>query len=113
MRPIGYIATAITVSSVVLTSVADAEGVTIHDEVMEWVIEPCVQVAAAVGVKDMERESVDLGIKREHLAKIMAASREQSAQAIVDLMKDDTTWEERRAVYPTMLKMFLSQIEGL
>ena len=78
-----------------------------HAEVMEWVIEPCMEVAAAYGVKSLDRESIELGMKREHVALVMAASRDSAARDLSSKMSPTATWEERRAAYPHMLKFCL------
>ena len=81
----------------------------LHNEIVEWVFEPCMEVAAALDVKSMDRESVELGIKREHIAELMLASRDAAIRDVVRKMKAGATWEERRAAYPVMLRMCISQ----
>lgn len=81
----------------------------LHDEIVEWVFEPCMEVAAALDVGSMDRESVELGIKREHIAELMLASRDAAIRDVVRKMKAGATWEERRAAYPVMLRMCVAQ----
>ncbi len=77
----------------------------IRAELVEWVIDPCMQVGAAASVNEYDREAIDLGIKREHIAEIMLASRESYIKDLLSKMNKDTTWEARRAAYPIMLKL--------
>lgn len=84
-----------------------------HAEVTEWVVEPCMEVAAALDVKKYKKESIDLGIKREQIAKLMVASREAATRKLAGQMKADATWEARRAAYPIMLKLCVQQLPGM
>lgn len=90
-------------------AVIPAQGDDFQAEVMEWVVEPCMEVAAAYGVKSFDREQIDLGMKREHVAQIMAASRESAARELAANIKG--TWEKRRAAYPLMLDICLAQVK--
>lgn len=82
-----------------------------HAEVMEWVVEPCMEVAAAYGVKSFDEETIALGMKRGHVAKVMAASRDVAARDLSSQMSPTSTWEERRAAYPFMLKLCLQGLK--
>ena len=82
-------------------------------EIDEWVTEPCMEVAAALGVKAMKREQIDMGIKRQHVAKLMVASRDASTRKLARQMRASATWEQRRAAYPLMLKICIGQLEGM
>ncbi len=86
-----------------------APATDIHDEIVEWVFEPCMEVAAALDVKSMKEEDVKLGVKREHIAQLMLASRDNAIRDVVAKMKAGTTWNERRAAYPTILQLCLSK----
>lgn len=78
-------------------------------EITQWVIEPCMEVAAALDVKKYKAETVEMGVKRTHIAKLMVASREAAISQLAGKMKASATWEDRRAVYPMMLKVCLQQ----
>ena len=52
-----------------------------------------------------------MGIKRAHIAMLMLASRDSAIREVSDLMKSGTSWEERRAVYPVLLRQCLAQFE--
>ena len=81
-------------------------------ETTEWVFEPCMEVAAALDVKTYDREAIDTGVKRTHIAQVMLASREAAIQQVVSKMRAGTSWEARRAAYPTMLKLCIAQFEN-
>lgn len=84
-----------------------------HAEVVEWVIEPCMEVAAALDVKKYKEDQLKLGIKRKHLVEIMVASRDAASRDLADKMKAGAKWEARRAAYPIMLKMCLRGLPGM
>ena len=81
----------------------------LRDELIEWVFEPCMEVAAALDVGSMEQESIDLGIERKHISQMMLASRDSAIREVVGKMKSDATWEDRRGAYPIMLRLCLAQ----
>ena len=70
---------------------APAYGADPHAEVMEWVIEPCMEVSAALGVKSYEEDQIESGIKRAHIAQVMAASRDSAARDVASKMKATAT----------------------
>ena len=84
----------------------------IHAEVVEWVFEPCMEVAAAIDIDELDKETIDLGIRREHIAQLMLASRDAAIRELTDKMKANVTWEERRAAYPPLLRFCLGQFTG-
>lgn len=91
--------------------IVQAQEADFHAEVMEWVIEPCMEVAAALGVQSYDYEQVEMGIKRAHIAQVMTASRDSAAREISSKMKASATWEDRRGVYPIMLELCLTQVK--
>ena len=52
-----------------------AEDADFHAEVVEWVIEPCMAVSAALDLPKLKKTDLDMGIKREHIVKLMVVSR--------------------------------------
>ena len=84
-----------------------------HAEIMEWVIEPCMEVAAALDVKTYRREQLDMGIKREQIAQLLAADRSDGAQNLADSMNADAPWENRSAAYVVMLKLCVQRLPGM
>lgn len=80
-----------------------------HAELIEWVFAPCMEVAAALDVGDLEQDQRDLGIKREHIALLMLASRDSAIREVSGKMKAGSTWEERRAAYPVLFRHCLAQ----
>ena len=96
-----------------MMAIAQAQATDYSDEIREWVIDPCMQVGAALDAKAMDQESRDLGIKRSHIAQMMIASREGSIQELAGKMKSASTWKARRAVYPLMLKLCLSNLPAM
>ena len=81
-------------------------------EIMEWIIEPCMEVAVAIEVKNLDRDTLATGVKRSHLAKIMSADREAAARRLAKSMKKGATWKQRSDVYPAMLRMCIRNIKG-
>ena len=69
------------------------------------------QVAAALEVNKYDRETIDSGVKRTHIAQVMLGSRDAAIREVVAKMKPDASWESRRAAYPVMLKLCIAQFE--
>ena len=81
-----------------------------YNELVEWVFKPCIDVGSALGADELDQESVELGIKREHIAQIMLAERHNAISELAVTFangKKNPTWEERRKVYPPILRMCL------
>ena len=76
-------------------------------------IRPCMEVAAALDVKSYGQDQIELGIKREHIAEVMTASREAAPPDVASKMKSSVPWEARRAAYPIMLRLCLQQLPGM
>lgn len=70
-----------------------------------------MEVAAALDVKSYDRETIDSGVKRTHIAQVMLGSRDAAIREVVAKMKPGTSWEARRAAYPVMLKLCIAQFE--
>ena len=92
---------------------AFAQDVDPHAELLEWVFEPCMEVSAAFGVKDYEQDQIEMGVKREHIALLMLASRDSAIRDVATKMKAGTTWEARRTAYPVLLRLCLAQLPGM
>ncbi len=92
-----------------LTGISHAQSNDLNAEVIEWVIDPCMQVAAAIEVESYDQEIVESGVKMEHIAKLMLASRDSEINDVVAKMKANSSWKERSAAYSVMLKLCLSQ----
>ena len=92
-----------------LAASTPARAADYHAEIIEWVFEPCMEVAAALDVDGMDQESRDLGIKREHIAELMLASRDSAIRDMTSNMNPGTAWEDRRATYPALLRMCIAQ----
>ena len=95
-----------------VTKVAAQKQADLHAEVLEWVFQPCMEAGAAFSVKSMDQEKVDLGIKRRHIAKVMLASRDAAIKELVGKLSN-SSWDARRKIYPLMLRLCLSQIDGM
>ena len=93
-----------------LVAQAGTQETDFYAEVMEWVVEPCMEVAVALDVKVIRKDQLDLGFKRTDIAKVMAASRDAAARNLAGQMKADATWEDRRAAYPLMLQICLQSL---
>lgn len=89
--------------------VARAQEPKFHSEVIEWVIEPCMEVAAALDVTKYDQETIKAGVKRTHIAQLMVASRESATRQMSRKMRAGASWEDRRAAYPIMLKLCVGQ----
>ena len=74
-----------------------AAGDDLRAEVMEWVIEPCMEVAVVLDVKTIRKDQLESGIKRTHIAKVMAASRDAVARDLAAKMNATATWKDKRA----------------
>ena len=96
-------------AALLIAPVALAQEQDNHAELIEWVFAPCMEVAAALDVGDLDAERLGLGISRKHIAEIMLASRDAAIRDVSGKMKADATWEDRRALYPTLLKLCLAQ----
>lgn len=81
-----------------------------HAEILQWVVEPCMSVAAAIGVKDLEADQLELGIGRKHVEAIMVTSRDTAAREMAGNMDPNATWETRRAAYPALLRLCLQGV---
>ena len=90
-------------------TVSQAQAATFTDEIVEWVIEPCMEVAAALDVARYDKETIDAGVKRTHIADVMVASREAATEQMAGQIKAGASWEARRAAYPLLLKLCIAQ----
>ncbi|MCY4558946.1 MAG: hypothetical protein OXF79_21740 [Chloroflexi bacterium] len=88
--------------------VAVAQKADFHAEVLEWVIEPCMEVGAPLDVKKYDQETIEAGVKRIHIAKLMVASRDAATPQLSGKMKAGSPWQNRRAAYPIMLRLCLA-----
>lgn len=82
-----------------------------YAELLEWVFQPCMEVGTALDVKDLDTESVELGIKREHIAMLMLADRDSKIRDLAATFaggSKNPSWEERRELYPSILRLCLS-----
>ena len=77
------------IAAATLTSVVgiQAHSADYADELREWVIGPCTEVSAALDVGDLDKDSLDLGIKRTDIAQLMVASRDSAVQDLAGKMK--------------------------
>ena len=92
---------------------APANAVDYHAEITEWVMGPCMEVAAALGVGQIDEESIKLGIRRAHLAKLAVAERDKAIREVAQKMNADATWGQRRAAYPVLLKVCIRNLPGM
>ena len=82
-----------------------------HAEIVEWVVQPCMEVAAALDLPTLNKNDLDIGIRRTDIAQIMTASRDAVTRDLAGKMKASATWEERSAAYPMMLEICLAGIQ--
>ena len=99
--------------TLVYIQTVDAQQGAFEEEIVEWVVTPCMAVAAALDLPDIDKEGLDMGIKRDHIVKLMVASRTDATKNLVSNMDVNATWEVRAALYPLMLKMCLSGLPGM
>ena len=59
-----------------------------------------MEVAAALDVRSYRQDQIDLGIKREHIAQLMTASRDAATRDVAAKMDAGATWEQRRRRLP-------------
>lgn len=70
----------------------------IHAEVIEWVMEPCVMVQAALDAQDLDEETIEMGIKLKHIVQLMVADKDAAVRKLVKNMNPNLPWERRAAV---------------
>ena len=84
-----------------------------YQELIEWVFEPCMEVAQALDVKDMDEKTMNLykeqGVTRTVGASLMLAIRERELRALAERLSSGTarTWDERKLLYPGLLRTCL------
>ena len=59
-----------------LAASAQAPEEIYYQELIEWVFQPCMEMATALEVKNMDQETRDIGLTRAMVAKVMLAGRE-------------------------------------
>lgn len=90
-----------------------ASAADFHAEVIEWAIEPCMTVRAALDAQDLDQESIDMGIKLKHVVMLMVAEKDSAARDLVAKMDPDTPWKKRAGAYAATLKLCLLSTPGL
>ena len=95
--------------ALLMLAAGPAHSADLKSELIEWAFDPCMQVAAAVGVTDMTEEQSKLGIRRADVAALMLASRDAAINQIASDMNPNASWEDRAAAYEVMLKICLGQ----
>ena len=89
-------------------SAADLEA-----EVMEWAVEPCVRVRAALDAADLDEATMQMGVKLDHIVTIMAAEKRNAAQQLAKNIKPGTPWKKRAALYAATLRVCIMQTPKL
>ncbi len=84
-----------------------------HAEVIEWALEPCLTVRAALDAQDMDEEAMEMGVRLKHVVQLMVAEKDAAARDLVKNMDPDTPWKKRAAGYVAMLRLCLMQTPGL
>ena len=74
----------------------------IREEILEWVIEPCMAVAAALDVDELHHDA-----KRELIAHVLILQVTEMIREIVEGTLPFAKWEQRRTLYPGFLKACL------
>ena len=95
------------------TGVTETAAVDYRAEIMEWVIEPCMEAAAALDLGTLDKSDLDMGIRRTDIAQIMAASRSAATQDLAAQISTTATWTSRSAFYPMMLQLCLKSLPGM
>ena len=103
--------TVVTAALMVSASLSFADESNFHAEVVEWVVQPCMEVAAALDLQTIDKSALDMGIRRTDIAQLMTASRDAVTRDLAGKMKVGATWEERSAAYPMMLELCLAGIQ--
>ncbi len=99
MKKLALVATA----TVLLAGQAQATDY--REEIIEWVVRPCMEVAAALEVDVYEKKAIDSGIKRSFVAEMMVANRAVNVENLANKMTPGMSWEQRRMAYPPMLTL--------
>ena len=92
---------------------AESTIVDYHAEIIEWVIEPCMEAAAALDLETLDKSDLDMGIRRTDIAQIMAASRTAATEDLAAKISATATWKARSAFYPTILQLCLKSLPGM
>ena len=92
-------------------SYAEEQG--IRADLIEWVFEPCMDVAAALEVGGLEESTRDSALGRKVLTQFLLVSRdasirEMSANLEAEI-KPDAKWQDLRVIYASMLRICLAQ----
>lgn len=81
-----------------------------YSELVEWAFVPCMAVGSAADLNAVDQEARDLGVKREHIAELMLASRETGIRELADKFASGTgnpDWAQRRGIYLSVLRLCL------
>ena len=99
-------------AAILFVSGSAAQEPDYYDEISEWVFEPCMEVAAAFVVDHISAENRDLGTSRKLLAEsLMLKQRGKMEEAVAIFLQGGAErWEDRRQMYPSMLRICLNGI---
>ena len=93
--------------------ISAAQAADYHAEVIEWALEPCMMVRAALDAQDLDEEVLDMGIKLEHIVQLMVAEKDAAARDLVKNMDSDWPWKKRAGAYVATLRLCLMQTPDL
>ena len=84
-----------------------------YEEMIDWVIEPCLTIRAALQAQDMNEETRAAGFKPADFVKIMMVDREPALRDLAGNIEPGTPWKDRASIHVATLKLCLLQTEGL
>ena len=85
-------------------------------ELEQWVVEPCMEVKTALELSDLKKKDLEAGIKRTNIAKILTMSRAKNTKKLAETVRNSkagSSWKSRSILYPTLLRLCLSQLRGM
>lgn len=107
---IQYVVPTVIVAAIAAAAPSHSDPELFHAELVQWVFEPCMELASALDVESYDQETTDMGIKRTDIATLMVASRDGPIRDLANGMSPDAPWEDRAAAYPAMLRLCVGQV---
>ena len=75
-------------------TISAAQAADYHAEVIEWALEPCMMVRAALDAQDLDEETLNMGITLEHIVHVMVAEKDAAVRDLVKNMDPDLPWKK-------------------
>ena len=93
-----------------VTTSAHSQSVDFHEELKEWVFQPCTEVQAALDAPKLDYDTLETA-GRSHWADFYMSFREDAIKEFGDnLGETPNTWKQRAELYETLLRICLSTV---